>query len=435
MHLLVPGVEMKSSNPFVSIIIPTHNRCHSMRTLLNCLENQTYPAMLMEVIVVTSDRNDQTVEMLRSYKTLLTLKLFHKPSPGPAQKRNEGAAKASGSILIFLDDDMEPEPQLVEEHVAGHMRMQFPSVIIGYFPPLQKSKTSYLEKELIDWWEDIFHEMRQPNHRFTFRDMLSGNFSIETSLFIRLKGFANNFPCRDDYEFGLRLLKAGVRLVHAPLAVAYHHDSTSVERLLLRKYHEGRADVLLGRQHSDIRSTLPIRNLLRHPPLVRRILRKATFQWSSPENLIVKVMRLILNVAEFLEMSTTWWKLLREFQIYNYWRGVASELQTLAEVRHFLKKGAGETEVKTSELPIDLGLGLDGVEQLLDDHHPNSISIQYKGCLVGYISPVPGAEPLRGIHLRSLLIKYRNLPLLKTMALIGGMPIKARPKMITKRTS
>jgi glycosyltransferase involved in cell wall biosynthesis len=419
---------MKSSNPFVSIIIPTHHRCNPMRTLLTCLEKQTYPLRLMEVIVVTSGRHDPTVEMLRSYKTPLTLKLFFKHSPGPAQKRNEGAAKAAGSILIFLDDDMEPEPQLVEEHIAGHLRMQSPSVIIGYFPPIAKSKTSYLEMELIDWWEDIFHEMRQPGHRFTFQDMLSGNFSIKASLFAMLKGFADYLPCKDDYEFGLRLLKAGVRLVHAPLAVAYHRDSTSVERLFARKYQEGRADVLIGRRHPEIRSALPIRNLLRHSPRVRRLLRKLAFQLSFPGNMIVKGMRLILKICEWLGMRTIWMKLLREFQIYNYWRGVASELQTITEVRHFEKMVGGEPALKTLELSIDLGLGLKRTEKLLDDHRPNSISIQYKGYLVGHTSFVPGAEPLRGTHLRSLLIGNRNIPLLKTMALVDDIPVMALTK-------
>jgi len=104
----------------VSVIIPTHNRRESLERTLRALCRQSYPFDLMEVIVVADGCHDDTSELLRAYTGPFRLHGLAQPKQGASTARNYGAATATGSTLIFIDDDVEPAPQLVEAHVSAH---------------------------------------------------------------------------------------------------------------------------------------------------------------------------------------------------------------------------------------------------------------------------------------------------------------------------
>ena len=93
--------------PTVSVIIPTHNRCESLRRTLNGLAAQNYPSRLLDVTVVTDACSDGTEDMLRRHVAPFALRCLALPSPnkGPAYARNHGAVSTVGQFLVFLDDD------------------------------------------------------------------------------------------------------------------------------------------------------------------------------------------------------------------------------------------------------------------------------------------------------------------------------------------
>ena len=73
------------------------------------------------------------------------------------------------------------------------------------------------------WWDAMFERMREPGHRFSYKDLLSGNFSIRRSLFRQVGGFNERLPCHEDYELGFRLIRSGARLTFAEAAAGWHH--------------------------------------------------------------------------------------------------------------------------------------------------------------------------------------------------------------------
>ncbi len=109
----------------VSIIIPTFNRVHTLKRNLLCLEKQTYPSDLIEVVVVDDWSTDTTWQMLERYESKLKLKKTRNPK-GEAKKygyiscQQTGLELAENELLIFLDDDLLAEEHLVEEHVKTH---------------------------------------------------------------------------------------------------------------------------------------------------------------------------------------------------------------------------------------------------------------------------------------------------------------------------
>ena len=58
-----------------------------------------------------------TFEGLRS---TMRLRWFPQANRGPAAARNVGIQKAGGEFIVFIDDDLVPEPQLLREHARSH---------------------------------------------------------------------------------------------------------------------------------------------------------------------------------------------------------------------------------------------------------------------------------------------------------------------------
>src|SRR5258707_10281865 len=98
----------------LSVVIPTYNRCASLRRLLDALARQTLSADRFEVIVVDDGSSDGTRELLRTLKTPYALVSIEQPNQGPGAARNRGVRAASGDLILFLDDDVVPMDDLLD---------------------------------------------------------------------------------------------------------------------------------------------------------------------------------------------------------------------------------------------------------------------------------------------------------------------------------
>jgi len=419
---------MIESAPFVSMVIPTHNRGAMLRQMLEEIAKQTYPAQLLQVLVVADDCVDGTVEMLSQYRAPFTLHVLEQPSGGAARARNAGAARATGSLLLFLDDDIKPTPGLVEAHVRAH-QAERGRIVIGYCPPVISGSASFFGITLRSSWNDMFHEMRQSGHRFTYRDLLSGNFSLATELFTCVGGFdsAFNTTARDDYELGARLISRGASFVFAADALGYHYDNTDLDRSCKRKRREGAADVLFGRRHPELRPTLPLAGLDARWSRLSRVLRTMAFHWPNAGDALAGQLRTVLDILERLRLRRRWRGLLSVVLDYWYWRGVAEAVGTPRALAHLLQGGPVRADVGGAEIDIDLREGIDVAERRLDEMRPCGARLRFGQHPIGFIAPRMGAERLRASHLRPLLGRDYALPLLVASALDGARGRAAEP--------
>lgn len=402
----------------VSVIIPTYNRSAELQTTLHALCRQTYPADEMEVVVVADGCSDDTTETLRAFRAPFSLRVIEQSNQGAGAARNRGAREARGEILIFLDDDIEATPQLVEAHLRAHHDGPG-QVVIGYLPTILPGKKDFFEAQLRNWWEAMFQRMRQPGYRFQYTDLLSGNFSLESRFFAQVGGFNPNFRCHEDYEIGVRLLRAGARFRFAPDATGYHHELTDLDRSLRRKYQEGIADVALGRCYPELIPTLLMVKLKRYSLLASRILQVFAFRWPAAGDCIVAFFQRSLAILEKAKVRKVWRRVLYGLLGYWYWRGVAVELRTGKDLELFLATDPGIVRQEIFEL--DLQSGLEEAERLLDLHAPSGVSLRYGEHDIGVIPAVPWAEPLRGAHLRNMLATRLAAPMLKALALEGKL--------------
>ncbi|HEY5415237.1 MAG TPA: glycosyltransferase family A protein, partial [Gemmatimonadaceae bacterium] len=184
--------------PRFSIVVPTHNRRDAVTRLLVALGQQDPVPGGFEAIVVADGCTDGTAERLRAWDPGFACVVLEQPASGPAAARNRGAAHATGDILLFLDDDIEPRADVLRAHAAFHTEVA-DGIGIGYLQPAVTAD-GFFGVILRGWWESMFEESRRPGHRYVYSDLLTGHCSLERRAFERLGGFDPTLRSHEDYE-------------------------------------------------------------------------------------------------------------------------------------------------------------------------------------------------------------------------------------------
>ena len=309
-------VTMPAANvPVISVIVPTRNAPSTLGRTLAHLANQTLSPTLYEVIVVTGGAVEDVWQYAPagpgSPSASLVLRVLSQPGPGAARRRNAGAAAARGSLLLFLDDDMAAERGLLEAHLQAHADEGVTRVVMGYLPPRfgsyqHEGQLTWVEVDLRDWWEDTFRAMARPGHRFRYTDLLSGNFSLPKSLFVRVGEFNAELFCREDYELGARLLAAGGVFALNMEARAEHVDATDLARSLQRKVAEGRADIQVARLHRELASTMTFAKAGEYMSRASHWLLAAARRYRALADVVVHLLVAALSVLERLGLHALW---------------------------------------------------------------------------------------------------------------------------------
>ena len=87
--------------PLVSVIIPVYNGERFIKSAIEHVCAQNYPAL--ELIVVDDGSTDDTAEIVESVD--VDVRFFRQDNLGPAAARNRGLKDASGEFIFFLDAD------------------------------------------------------------------------------------------------------------------------------------------------------------------------------------------------------------------------------------------------------------------------------------------------------------------------------------------
>jgi glycosyltransferase involved in cell wall biosynthesis len=396
----------------ISIIVPTHNRVEMLLQSLNALAAQTFSTLQFEVIVIADGCTDHTYETVKAYAAPYKLDVFEQENCGAAAARNYGASHAVGTLLLFLDDDITASPQLVEAHVKAHQQVGN-QVVIGYLPPVLKEQKGFFKAKLKEWWEHTYDTMRLKGHRFSYRNLLSGNFSLPAQLFNYVGGFDTTFQCQEDFELGIRLIQAGAQFSFEPEAMGYHNDGTDLKRWLYRKYSEGKAAVQFCQEYPQLIETLPVLNQFKNgfPPFYQNTL-QFIYRWNSLAEGKARIYRYGLFILEWLHMPQLWEKLLGRLQTYWYLRGIMNSVGDPGTLVSILED-VSQTQLESpTVVNLDLVEGLGAAEKKLNELRPSSVNLYYGHHFIGHIVAKSGFERLRGVHLRSILEQEFPYPLL-----------------------
>jgi GT2 family glycosyltransferase len=308
----------ESDPPAVSVVVPTHRRPEALRRCLGALAAQDIGLDRFEVIVV-DDSTAEDLSIDRTHTWGLRLRVIHTGGRGAATARNEGAAAASASLLLFLDDDVVAQPDLLRRHLERHHREHAEDlVVVGAYPPRPVSR-SLMSMAAALWWNDLFRAMRQAAIP-TYAGALTGNMSIPSDAFERSGGFDPRFGRyrREDWEWGLRVLKLGLALCYEPAACGLHEYVLEVPGRLAAARLEGYGDVLLLREHPDAGSA--VIPLMTDPPSEGAAHACKRAAWGSP--LVRAILDAVLRALEWGRLRLLWVRVFNAAQRLSYEHGV-----------------------------------------------------------------------------------------------------------------
>lgn len=95
-----------------SVVIATRNRPDHLRVALEALTRQT--CLPDEVLIVDNASTVSYAHVFDEFRDRLPLRVVVEQTPGVSPARNRGMKESAGDIILFTDDDCEPEPQWVE---------------------------------------------------------------------------------------------------------------------------------------------------------------------------------------------------------------------------------------------------------------------------------------------------------------------------------
>ncbi|MBI4320708.1 MAG: glycosyltransferase [Chloroflexi bacterium] len=307
-----------------SVVIPTHNRKELLQQVLLALAGQSYAQDHYEVVVVVDGSEDGTIDMLRQIEVPYGLRWMCQERRGVARSRNAGAACAQGEIILFLDDDVIPVPDLLAEHARHHHDEK--AVVIGRLSPAVGSKRpgwARWEEQLLD---RHFRTLDEKRRKVVGRHVYSGNFSVRKSHFVAIGGFDETLPRAEDIDLGYRLEQRGLHFYFSPRANGIHCGYRSFESWRKIPYQYGRLDVTLARnkvfpaEWTRVFSTFHRRNPILRASVALCLGRKNT------SRVCLGLLRGMAICGDVLGLS----RLTRYLYsgIYNllYWQGVSDEV-------------------------------------------------------------------------------------------------------------
>lgn len=224
------------SIPTFSIVVPTRDRNELLALCLARLApgTQRYPDGGYEVIVSDDSATQSAKALVQS--RFPWAQWIAGPRRGPASNRNCGATLASREYLVFIDDDCEPEIDLLN----------------GY--------SSAISEDIEVYEGQITCRSGFTSPRETAPVNLKGgtlwscNFAIRRDAFAAVHGFDERFPLphMEDVDMRDRLLAAGKRIKFVPAASVDHPPRRLPWGMKLGRMHK--AGVLYMALHPPMRS-------------------------------------------------------------------------------------------------------------------------------------------------------------------------------------
>ena len=210
--------------PQISIIVPSRGRPDRLATLIRHLAEQDLDAGQAFELIVALDGDAAEVDALPQSSDF-ALHYIDLPQVGIAAAKNAAASRAVGQVLLFVNDDIEPEHDFVREHlaaqIAGHR------VVLGDSPWRRYADQAVLD-ELVARTRMIFFYGDLHAHKpCNFRHAWNLNLSVNRELLGARAGapFDERFrPCMyEDIEMAYRIVGERNHVTYHPAARARHN--------------------------------------------------------------------------------------------------------------------------------------------------------------------------------------------------------------------
>jgi GT2 family glycosyltransferase len=310
----------------LSIIIPTYKRLEILKETYSHL-TAALNNIVAEIIIINDDKSmDIPNTFINNTNTIIV----NNKGNGAASARNLGATLAKGKLLLFIDDDILVNTDVLKNVLLLHQKYDrvLSTPLWEYSPNVKEllSKTPFGKYKLIyDYTPvkgDINRKIPGEHNIYNVDTLASFCLSIKQDHYIELNGMDENFPYAgcEDQDFTERARQSNFMLLLDEGNVVLHNELDRIKRVnwltrqfngvqgfvfLCQKFPE-KKDMPLWKENTPIQKVDPIG--LKFKKILKYIARQKT-------NLLL--LDVFTNICEKLNMPTS-----LVFRLYNMQSGL-----------------------------------------------------------------------------------------------------------------
>jgi GT2 family glycosyltransferase/spore maturation protein CgeB len=239
--------------PLVTAIVVTRNGVGHLRRLLPALDRLAYRDL--EVVIVDNGSADATIPYLHGLETRYPIRIVQNAENRSfSEANNQGAAQATGELLLLINNDVEP----AGDHVLGHMvdrligdpglvavgsRLVYPRRSGPQMGPTTKAADLSLQHRGIGFvtrdgspiarnlggGEDPLGEPAA--HAREVEAATAACLLVRRSAYRAVRGFTVGYDYgTEDVDLCIKLRADGGRIAYEPEATFWHHESATQHR-------------------------------------------------------------------------------------------------------------------------------------------------------------------------------------------------------------
>jgi len=251
--------------PKVSVVVPCYNEQSTIRLLLSALREQTYPRAEMEVVVADGMSSDRTRDAITAFQKDfpdLDVRVVDNSLRNIPSGVNRAIEASLGGIIVRLDAHSKPYPDYVEKCVVAHEENRGDNV--GGIWEIHPGIDSWMANSIavaasnpLGVGDAMY---RHATHAAEVDTVPFGSFRRE--LIDRIGFFNESLLTNEDYEFNVRVKKAGGKIWLDPSIRSIYFARPTLLELARQYWRYGYWKYCMLRRYPD---TLKWRQAL--PPL------------------------------------------------------------------------------------------------------------------------------------------------------------------------
>jgi glycosyltransferase involved in cell wall biosynthesis len=214
--------------PTVTVIVPVYNGVDLLDRCLRSLLRQTYPASLIEVIVVDNNSSEPVTAVMPNEPRF---KLIFEPRRGSYAARNTGLKAARGEVIAFTDADCTPSASWLERGVAALMQPSPADMVGGRIRLTFNGSKPRTGSEVYE----AVHSFKQDWYLNERKFAATANMLTWRATIDKVGVFDGSLQSRGDAEWGQRVAAASGVQRYAGDAVVDHPARARVSELLKKQ--------------------------------------------------------------------------------------------------------------------------------------------------------------------------------------------------------
>lgn len=234
--------------PKVSVLVPAHNEAQMIGSALQAAVAIDYPDF--EIVVVDDGSTDQTRAIVESYVVKGQVRLILKSqNEGKAMALNDALPCLNGEIILIMDADAEPEPDILR-HLLPHFEHARVAAVTGN--PRVKNVDTFLARLQLIEFSSIVSLLRRSQRIWGRIMTVSGVVAaFRKSALLDVGGFSPEMPT-EDIELTWKLQKRFWDVRYEPRAIVWMTVPSGFSGLINQRRRWSRGLMQVLRKHADV---------------------------------------------------------------------------------------------------------------------------------------------------------------------------------------